>query len=235
MRFRGRRWEPRNTSSLPRIPQSGMRQVARLNTPMSQRPTRGIMWVTFGHLRPSGHIMPDHAGDRGAVLLDLAPHDHLHIKQKRIFVPSAAVHKHTARPTVRRARNQGLLCSQRREEPLITARRPADLYRRGIRGAYQMRRADRVDLAWRDCRPGQRRRVLMLDERVRQARGVLTRRGGGLVAWLDASRVPALSPGLLAGNPPPRWGAPGDDAARSQPGRASADPLTRVPELRWRP
>ena len=33
------------------------------------------MWVTFGHLRPSGHIMPDHAGDRGAVLLALAPHD----------------------------------------------------------------------------------------------------------------------------------------------------------------
>ena len=37
----------------------------------------GIMWVTFGHLRPSGHIMPDHAGDRGAVFLVLAPHDHL--------------------------------------------------------------------------------------------------------------------------------------------------------------
>jgi hypothetical protein len=34
------------------------------------------MWVTFGHLRPSGHIMPDHAGDRGAVFLVLAPHDH---------------------------------------------------------------------------------------------------------------------------------------------------------------
>jgi len=45
----------------------------------------GIMWVTFGHLRPSGHIMPDHAGDRGAVLLVLAPHDHLHIKQIRAF------------------------------------------------------------------------------------------------------------------------------------------------------
>ncbi len=37
----------------------------------------GIMWVTFGHLRPSGHIMPDHASDRGAVFLVLAPHDHL--------------------------------------------------------------------------------------------------------------------------------------------------------------
>jgi hypothetical protein len=29
----------------------------------------GIMWVTFGHLRTSGHIMPDHAGDRGAAFL----------------------------------------------------------------------------------------------------------------------------------------------------------------------
>jgi hypothetical protein len=29
------------------------------------------------------------------------------------------------------------------------------------------------------------------------------------------SRVPASSPGLLGGNPPPRWGAPGDDPAGS--------------------
>jgi hypothetical protein len=36
------------------------------------------------HLRPSGHIMPDHAGDRGAVFLVLAPHDHLHISQSRM-------------------------------------------------------------------------------------------------------------------------------------------------------
>src|SRR5712691_11194453 len=49
------------------------------------------MWVTFGHLRPSGHIMPDHAGDRGAVLLVLAPHDHLHIKQSRTFRTCASV------------------------------------------------------------------------------------------------------------------------------------------------
>jgi hypothetical protein len=42
------------------------------------------MWVTFGHLRPSGHIMPDHGGDRGAALLVLAPHDRLHIKQNRM-------------------------------------------------------------------------------------------------------------------------------------------------------
>jgi hypothetical protein len=41
----------------------------------------GIMWVIEDHLRPSGHIMPDHAGDRGAEHLVLAPHDHLHINQ----------------------------------------------------------------------------------------------------------------------------------------------------------
>jgi hypothetical protein len=46
-------------------------------------PVGGIMWVIFDHLRPSGHIMPDHGGDRGAVLLILAPHDHLHIKHER--------------------------------------------------------------------------------------------------------------------------------------------------------
>ena len=28
-------------------------------------PHCGIIWVTFGHLGPSGHIMPDHAGDQG--------------------------------------------------------------------------------------------------------------------------------------------------------------------------
>jgi hypothetical protein len=48
-----------------------------------ERPLFGIMWVSFAHLRSPGHIMPDHAGDRGAVFLVLAPHDHLHIKQIR--------------------------------------------------------------------------------------------------------------------------------------------------------
>jgi len=38
-------------------------------------------------LRPSGHIMPDHAGDRGAALWVLAPHDHLHIKHERALGP----------------------------------------------------------------------------------------------------------------------------------------------------
>jgi len=40
-----------------------------------------IMWVIEDHLRPSGHIMPDHAGNRGAVLSVLAPHDYLYINQ----------------------------------------------------------------------------------------------------------------------------------------------------------
>ena len=35
------------------------------------RSISGIMWVIFDHLRPSGHIMPDHVGDRGAARLDL--------------------------------------------------------------------------------------------------------------------------------------------------------------------
>src|ERR1700735_5713644 len=43
------------------------------------------------------------------------------------------------------------------------------------------------------------------------------------------SRVPASSPGLLAGNPPPRLGAPGDD--RAAPGvRGKRGPGPRVPE-----
>ena len=47
---------------------------------------RGTMWVIFDHLRPSDHIMPDHAGDRGTVRLILAPHDYLHFKQKSASV-----------------------------------------------------------------------------------------------------------------------------------------------------
>jgi hypothetical protein len=42
-----------------------------------------IMWVIFDHLRPSGHIMPDRVGDRGAVRQILEPHDHLHINHER--------------------------------------------------------------------------------------------------------------------------------------------------------
>jgi hypothetical protein len=48
---------------------------------VAKRSLIGIMWVIEDHLRPSGHIMPDHAGDRGAELLVLAPHDHLHTNQ----------------------------------------------------------------------------------------------------------------------------------------------------------
>jgi hypothetical protein len=53
------------------------RPLGRGSSCPTSRAVCGIMWVTFGHLRPSGHIMPDHAGDRGAVFLVLAPHDHL--------------------------------------------------------------------------------------------------------------------------------------------------------------
>ena len=56
------------------------------HTMLFQRTPCGIMWVIEDHLRPSGHIMPDHAGDRGAELLVLAPHDHLHINQMRAFL-----------------------------------------------------------------------------------------------------------------------------------------------------
>jgi hypothetical protein len=53
-------------------------------SPRTQCAHIGIMRVIEDHLRPSGHIMPDHAGDRGAELLVLAPHDHLHINQIRV-------------------------------------------------------------------------------------------------------------------------------------------------------
>ncbi|HXL18579.1 MAG TPA: hypothetical protein VN961_13780, partial [Streptosporangiaceae bacterium] len=45
----------------------------------------GIMWVIEDHLRPSGHIMPDHVGDRGAMRQILEPRDHLHINHERTF------------------------------------------------------------------------------------------------------------------------------------------------------
>ena len=57
--------------------------VLRLPGPR-KRTLFGITWVIEDHLRPSGHIIPDHAGDRGAVFLVLAPHDHLHISQSRM-------------------------------------------------------------------------------------------------------------------------------------------------------
>ncbi len=44
---------------------------------------------------------------------------------------------------------------------------------------------------------------------------------GGTGIFLRRSRVPALSSGLLDGNPPPRWGAPDEDRARSSGKRGS--------------
>ena len=63
----------------------------RMKNACDQRTTSGITWVIEDHLRPSGHIMPDHAGDRGAVLLVLAPHDHLHINHVRACAPGPRV------------------------------------------------------------------------------------------------------------------------------------------------
>ena len=40
---------------------------------------------------------------------------------------------------------------------------------------------------------------------------------GPRASFRARSRVPAPSPGSLAGNPPPRWGAPGDDRAARRP------------------
>ena len=42
------------------------------------------------------------------------------------------------------------------------------------------------------------------------------------------------SPGLLAGNPPPRWGAPGDDLAVAEVAMASAGVPLVDPPIRRR-
>jgi hypothetical protein len=68
----------------PRSSEPNLRKV--LGGGHSDVPLRGIMWVIEDHLRPSGHIMPVHAGDRGTVPSVLEPHDHLHISQERMFV-----------------------------------------------------------------------------------------------------------------------------------------------------
>jgi hypothetical protein len=90
----------------------------------SYRTRSGIMWVTFGHLRPSGHIMPDHAGDRGAVFLVLAPHDH------PAYQPCAGVHDQRRRCiNIRAGRLPARPWSGSRtgRKRLITARRAADM------------------------------------------------------------------------------------------------------------
>jgi len=87
-------------------------------------PVGGIMWVIFDHLRPPGHIMPDHAGDRGAMFLVLAPHDHLHIKHVRAFPRKVAIdiYAKTADCSV-----VGLKDRRRRARALATAHLPADM------------------------------------------------------------------------------------------------------------
>lgn len=56
----------------------------------TERSLLGIMCVIEDHLRPSGHMMPDHAGDRGAELLVLAPHVHVHVNQHRMTAGTSA-------------------------------------------------------------------------------------------------------------------------------------------------
>jgi hypothetical protein len=92
----------------------------------------GIMWVIFDHHRPPGHIMPDHAGDRGAALLVLAPHDHLHIKQIRTPPEHAAAHTYASFPA-----HEGSINSSRRYwSPRV---RPATRRRKnGTNMAYTM-------------------------------------------------------------------------------------------------
>jgi hypothetical protein len=62
-----------------------LRAAGSCSTPGATYLNAALCGVSFAHLR---HIMPDHAGDRGAVFLVLAPHDHLHIKHERTFVPA---------------------------------------------------------------------------------------------------------------------------------------------------
>src|SRR5437870_12291419 len=72
-------------SSWSRFPSVTLSAVTRYRCHRQGDEAYAALWVIFDHLRPSGHIMPDHAGDRGAVLLILAPHDHLHVKHERAF------------------------------------------------------------------------------------------------------------------------------------------------------
>jgi hypothetical protein len=57
-------------------------------------------------------------------------------------------------------------------------------------------------------------------------------RGPIAATVVTRSRVPVFSPGLLVGNPPPRWGAPGDDRADpAARGSANADHAANVSEV----
>src|SRR5205823_11849257 len=76
-----------------------------------------------GHLRPSGRVMLDHAGDRGAVLLALEPYDHLHIN----YVSALTFALRRDR-TCRRGRRVGVLLHRARNgAPLATKDRYAAL------------------------------------------------------------------------------------------------------------
>ncbi len=47
------------------------------------------------------------------------------------------------------------------------------------------------------------------------------------------SRVPGFSPGLLDGNPPPRWGAPGEDQVDCTVQSSSVGHLEMHPLIFW--
>jgi hypothetical protein len=47
---------------------------------------RGIMWVIGDHRALQAHVIPGHAGDRGALRLDPGVYDHLHISHENAFL-----------------------------------------------------------------------------------------------------------------------------------------------------
>src|SRR5215469_3367347 len=71
--------------------------TAQAPTHRASRPVGGIMWVIFDHLRPPGHIMPDHGGDRGAVFAGSGASRSPPYQTIEDVHPGSAMHKHTAR------------------------------------------------------------------------------------------------------------------------------------------
>jgi hypothetical protein len=87
------------------------------------------MWVTFGYLRPSGHIMPDHGGDRGAAHLDPGA------SRSPPYQPDPG-----ARPIVRSCESRAQIVQPRRRGGSsrvvisATASAPGRTYRIAVRG-----------------------------------------------------------------------------------------------------
>src|SRR5690348_18448023 len=80
----GLRWRPRRIYPVDAIPLTAVGKqfkpalladaapIApfRMRGRLHRNPHRGVIWVIFDHLRPSGHIMPDHGVNRDATHLD---------------------------------------------------------------------------------------------------------------------------------------------------------------------